>query len=143
MKLEKTKGIKKMKHYYKDNRDVKYQRAEPMEEPDRVDRISYTPIGKQVENFIASGQVVTSLRAITAQEEKVQKTLDEVLTTPMTEFERHIYGMDITEAYQILKKFDAEAKKREMDEKEAEERKKRIKEYVDALDKHGVDTSTR
>lgn len=134
-----------MKHFYKENekRIVKWEEAEPLEEEDRVDKISYTPIGKQVENFIASGQVVTSLRAITAQEEKAQKTLTEVLTTPMTEFERHIYGMDITEAYQILKKFDAEAKKREMDAQEAEERKKRIKEYIDALDKKGVDTSTR
>lgn len=133
-----------MKHFYKNNkREIKCKKAEPMEEEERVDKISYTPIGKQVENFIASGQVVTSLRAVTAQEERIQKTLDQVLTTPMTEFERNIYGMDISEAYQILKKFDQEAKKREMDAKEAEERKKRIKEYVDALDKKGVDTSTR
>lgn len=132
-----------MIHYYKNNkRNVKCKEAEPIEEPSRVDEISYTPIGKQVENFIASGQIVTSLRATTAQEERVQKTLEQVMSTPMTDFERKIYGMDITEAYQILKKFDDEAKKREMDAKEAEERKKRIKEYVDALDKHGVDTST-
>ena len=133
-----------MKFYYKENfKDVNYKNAEAIEEPNRVDEISYTPIGKQVENFIASGQVVTSLRAVTAQEERTQKKLEQVITAPMTEFERHIYGMDITEAYQILKKFDAEAKKREIDAEEAEERKKRIKEYVDAMDKKGVDTSTR
>lgn len=132
-----------MKHFYNDKRDIKYQTAAANEQESRVDKISYTPIGKQVENFIASGQVVTSLRAITAQEERIQKTLEQVMQTPMTEFERNIYGMDMTEAYQVLMRFDEEAKKREMNKKEAEERKNRIKEYVDALDKHGVDTSAK
>ena len=132
-----------MKYYYNEiMKDIKYENGKAMEEANRVDEISYTPIGKQVENFIASGQIVTSLRTIAMQEEKIQRTLEQVMRTPMTEFERNIYGMDMTEAYQILKRFDEEAKKREMNKEEAEERKKRIKEYVDALDKHGVETST-
>lgn len=100
-------------------------------EKDRADKISYTPIGQQVEAFIASGQVITSLKTMTAkvQEERKAK-LEEVLKEPMTDFTRSIYEMDITEAYAAVKRFEKARRDREISKKEAEEKLKVINDHL-------------
>lgn len=88
---------------------------------DRVDTLSYQPVSRSVENFIASGRAVSSLRQITATEsDSVRQSLDGAFKHEMTVFDRNIYGPDIAEVSMAEKALDAKAKKVEDDYKLAQ-----------------------
>lgn len=84
--------------------------------PDRVDTLSYQSVERSVQNFIASGRAVSSLRQITANEsDSVKKSLNDAFNHEMTVFDRNIYGPDIAEVSMAQKALDAKAKKAESD----------------------------
>lgn len=86
--------------------------------PDRVDTLSYQPVSRSVENFIASGRAVSSLRQITSKEsDAVSQSLNDAFNHEMTVFDRNPYGPDIAEVSMAQKALDAKAKKVEDDYK--------------------------
>ena len=93
-------------------------------EPDRVDMISYVPVERSIQNFIASGASVTSLRSADISVDtstKRQKTISELEKSDMSVFDRNIYGVDLAEASMAVKKFDSKTKEAERKAKEAPE----------------------
>lgn len=107
------------KVFYKDLfESVPFVDAEIPSVPDRVDTLSYQPVSRSVENFIASGRAVSSLRQITAKEsETIKQSLDDAFNHEMTVFDRNLYGPDIAEISMAQKALDAKAKKVEDDYK--------------------------
>ena len=101
------------KVFYKDLfESVPFVDAEIPSVPDRVDTLSYQPVSRSVENFIASGRAVSSLRQITAKEsETIKQSLDDAFNHEMTVFDRNLYGPDIAEISMAQKALDAKAKK--------------------------------
>lgn len=110
------------KVFYKDLFDsVPFVDAEIPSVPDRVDTLSYQPVSRSVENFIASGRAVSSLRRITSGEsDTVKQSLDDAFNHDMTVFDRNIYGPDIAEVSMSQKALDSKAKKVEDDYKLAQ-----------------------
>lgn len=87
-------------------------------EPDKVDSLSYQSVERSVQNFIASGRAVSSLRQVTAGEsDTVKQSLDDAFNHKMTVFDRNPYGPDIAEVSMAQKALDAKAKKVEDDYK--------------------------
>lgn len=107
------------KVYYADfGRAVSCELALPVDEVDRVDTLSYQPVSRSVENFIASGRAVSSLRQITSGEpDTVKQSLNDAFNHEMTVFDRNPYGPDIAEVSMAQKALDAKAKKVEDDYK--------------------------
>lgn len=107
------------KVFYKDLfESVPFVDAEIPFVSDRVDTLSYQPVSRSVENFIASGRAVSSLRQITAKEsDAVKHSLDDAFNHEMTVFDRNPYGPDIAEVSMAQKALDAKAKKFEDDYK--------------------------
>lgn len=110
------------KVYYKDLFDsVPFIDAEIPSLSDRVDTLSYQPVSRSVENFIASGRAVSSLRQISASEsDAVKQSLDDAFNHEMTVFDRNLYGPDIAEVSMAQKALDAKARKVEDDYKLAQ-----------------------
>lgn len=105
------------KVFYKDLfESVPYVNAAIPSVSDRVDTLSYQPVSRSVENFIASGRAVSSLRQIAAKEsDTVKQSLNEAFNHEMTVFDRNPYGPDIAEVSMAQKALDARAKKVEDD----------------------------
>ena len=122
-------------HYYgRLNRDVTTTDAETPERKDRTDQVSYVSVENQVKSFIASGQAVTSLRHTTMQEEPERaKKLEEVLEMPMNDFTRHIYGMDISEAYKTIQTWNRMREGKEKENKEEIEKLKKLRDHIKEL----------
>lgn len=111
-----------MKVYYSDfGRDVKCELTPFEDVVDRVDALSYQSVERSVQNFIASGRAVSSLRQIASGEsDVVRQSLDDAFDHEMTVFDRNIYGPDIAEVSMAQKALDAKAKKVEDDYKLAQ-----------------------
>lgn len=109
-------------------RSAEYKYAPFPEYNDRTDQLSFSTVSRTVENFIASGRSVTSLRQVSSGLSEANNTdIKAALDTELTAFDRNPYGIDLAEASMEIKRLNALADKKESDLKRQKELESLVK----------------